>query len=577
MTRVFLLALSIAIPSSLAAQTLNDSRLRVQNWCTGLSGPCTFAWIGPLEMLVIEKDTGRVKWIKDGVVQGTAIDFKVQHDSERGGLGICPDPDFANNKYVYVYYSTTSHTADSTNTNQWVDNRVERYEWNGTNLVNMFGPIVAFPKDANQSNGANHDGGVIKFGPDGKLYGQTGDLNRGRMGGKERVEQNTATSGTASVGGTFRLNPDGSIPSDNPFVTEADSSFHLWYQYGMRNAFGMTWDPVNGNMWNTENGPDQYDEVNRVPWASNSGWLKIMGPDSRDATYGENGNTAWDASDLTYLDNAFYLDPELSFRSPVGITAIGFVDSKRFPEDLRNNCIIGDNNLGNLYYCEMKFARDSFKLPSGLVDKVADNTTERNKIVWGNSFIVTTDIQVGSDGYIYVALLGSGKISRIRPVTDMVEPSEFRLPPDVVPANNRTNVEVSDDKYYILEEKLGSVAANRLPSMVFEETFELNAANPTAITLELESHYRHFGFVQELRVWNTTSGAWDLVDSAVLGATDVLRPIGLANPTQYVDAATLEVKVRVVVTPLSPGGLPAPSREPVKMFIDLNRLLVTYP
>src|SRR5262249_38614849 len=152
---------------------------------------------------------------------------------------------------------------DSSTQNQWTENRVERYEWNGSSLVNKFGPLVSFATDPNQSNGPNHDGGVIRFGPDGKLYGQVGELNRGRFGGTERVEQNTATSGSSLVGGVFRINADGSIPGDNPFINEPDASLHLWFEYGFRNGFGMTWDPLTATMWNTENGPNVYDEINR--------------------------------------------------------------------------------------------------------------------------------------------------------------------------------------------------------------------------------------------------------------------------------------------------------------------------
>src|SRR5262249_49691802 len=156
----------------LSAQTLTDTRLRTQTWSSGLSMPTTFTWIAADEMLVFQKDDGKVMWVKPGSAPTAVLDLDVQHDSERGGLGITGDPDFVNNHWVYVYYSSTSAAGDSTSTSSWADNRVMRYDWNGSMLVNAFGPIVAFAKSAAQANGPNHDGGVIRFGPDGMLYGE---------------------------------------------------------------------------------------------------------------------------------------------------------------------------------------------------------------------------------------------------------------------------------------------------------------------------------------------------------------------------------------------------------------------
>ncbi len=569
-----LLAFAVSMPAT--AQTVTDTRLRVQTWTSGLSLPTTFAWIGPGEMLVMQKDDGKVIWVKDGVIQGTALDLIVQHDSERGGLGITVDPDFATNQHVYVYYSTTTATGDSGTSSKWADNRVERYDWNGSALVNAFGPIAAFPKDTSQQNGPNHDGGVIRFGPDSMLYGQTGDLNRGRFGPPKRVEQNTAATGSALVGAIFRIASDGSIPSDNPFVNETDSNFHAWYCYGFRNGFGMTWDAMTTTLWATENGPDKYDEVNRVPSGMNSGWLKIMGPDSRNATYAENGFRTFDASDLTYLGGAVYVDPELSFKSPIGITAIAFLESKRFPSDLRNSCVIGDNNTGSLYYCAMKASRTEFDLPSGLTDKVADNATESGSITWGSGWGTMTDAQIGSDGYLYVANLAGGTVLVLRPVTDNVEPAAIGLLPNLYTSGSVANVEIGDDLYYTVQE---GGRGNASPPFAITGDFLLNASNPTSIVLEVEDHFSHSLYVQDLHVLNTVTAAWDKVDTVVLGKSDVLRSITLTSPTQYVDPNTLLVRTRVVVTevprPNGPGRGSPPL--PVTLSLDLFRLDVTYP
>ena len=574
-TSLALLAAALpALASSAQGQTLVDTRLKLANWVTGLSSPTTFTWIGPGEMLVIQKNDGRVRWVKDGVILGTALDLAVNSSSERGGLGIAADADFANNGFVYVYYSKSTTSGDTSTSGTWADNRVERYTWSGGTLGSVFGPLVAFPFDATQANGDNHDGGVIRIGPDGLLYGQTGDLNRGRFGGgDERVEQNTATSGSASVGGVFRINTDGTIPADNPFTGEADAALHLWWSYGLRNGFGMAFDPVNGTLWNTENGPNLYDEVGRVPKGANSGWLKIMGPDARDATYFENGNSAFDESDLVALQNSIYVDPALSFKTPIGITAIAFLGSKLFPDDLVNHVIVGDNNTGSLFFCEMKSSRVDFKLPSGVGDKVVDNTTERNRLLWGSGWGVVTDAQIGPDGYLYVVNLAGNRILRVRPVTDEVDPARWLPDPGLVVNGTPAGAETSDDKSYNFSDKTLTPQPDPL---VVRASFKLQGATPTAATLQVETRYVRGAVPQLIEAWNVVQSRWQKLDVDAIGDVDVAKSLVLATPADYVDPATLEVKVRITALPLKPWRVPfSPTR--LTMLIDLLRLDVSYP
>jgi len=561
-------AVVLALLSATAAgQTLNDTRLRYTTWVSGLSAPTSFTWIGPGEMLVIQKNNGKVRWVKDGVILGDALDLPVDTSSERGGLGIAADPDFANNGYVYLYYSRSMTSSDN---GGWLENRVERYTWNGATLGNVFGPLIAFPMDAQQSNGPNHDGGILRIGPDGKLYGQTGDLNRGRFGGgMERVEQNTATTGSADVGGIFRINTDGTIPSDNPFTGEADSSLHLWWSYGLRNGYGMTWDRVNGELWNTENGPNLYDEVDRVPKGMNSGWLKLMGPDSRDAKYSENGNQAFDESDLVFLQNSAYLDPVFSFKTPVGITAIEFLASKLFPTDMVDDCVFGDNNNGNLYFCELQSGRTSFKLPTGLTDKVADTTAERSKIVWGTGWGVVTDAQIGHDGYLYVVNHTSNRIYKVRPVTDGVDP-EWRVDPGMQQAGTQDNAEESDDKTWNVTEATFSLPPR---PFVIGATFKLNSAAPTSIVVQVETRYGRMAVPQAIHALNRNTGKWDLLDATTVGKTDVALSLPLATPADYIDPTTLKVELRLIAKP--PMVKPIPRK--LTLLVDLFRLDVTYP
>jgi len=384
---------------------------------SGLTTPIAIAFLNPAEanrFFVIEKNTGRVKLVENGAVVATVLDLPVNNASERGLLGIALHPDFASNGYVYLYYTRSSTGTDTSTQSAWTDNRVERYTWNGSSLANPT-LIVSFPRDTSQNNGPNHDGGVILFGPEGLLYGVTGDLNRGTLT-NGRIEQNTSTTAAAGVGGIFRLNPDGSIPPDNPFISHANERIQRLWAYGIRNSFGMVFDALTARLWLTENGPNVYDEINLVERGFNSGWLKIMGPDSRNATYAENGNTPYNASDLVYLPNAYYADPLFSWLTPIGVTSIQFLRSARFDSSLRDQAVVGESNNGQLYLFRLKSTRDDFDLTGALADRVADTATERNSLTWGTNWGIVTDLKIGPDGYLYGVSLFANRVYRIRPV-----------------------------------------------------------------------------------------------------------------------------------------------------------------
>ncbi len=596
-SRLLPLALPLFLAATASAQSLKDTRMRIETWATGLKYPTAFAFVGPDEVLVFEKDTGRVRRVKGGVLKNIALDLNIDQASERGGLGLALDADFANNQYVYLYYSLSSGSGDTSG--QWSENRVERYTFDGKNLGNVYGPLVSFAQDNGQGgNGPNHDGGVIRIGPDGKLWGVTGDLNRGRMGSSARVEQNTATSGSARVGGVFRINTDGSIPSDNPFINEGDANLHLWWSYGLRNSYGMAFDPLNGTLWYTENGPDQYDEINRCPKGMNSGWLLIMGPDSRNAMYAENNNTSYDASQLVSLSGSTYVDPEFSFKTPIGITAIAFLHSKRFEVDLRDNVFVGDNNTGSLYYFKMKPARDSFVLKGTIADKVADNSAEVNKVVTGSGFSVITDMHLGADGYLYLTNLNSGEILRIRPVIDRVETTDFKVEKGILAAGEIADLEESDDVSVRLAPDM---SADRPDLILATASFPLNEAQPKAVTLDVEAHC-DFRVDQTIRVHNFKTGAWDEFDSRRLTHLDRHHHLTLANPADYVRTPDLAIEMQLVemavdsgtapgngtrtgtgghVLPGSPSGSPltggALNSAPFHVWLDQFRMNVEYP
>ncbi len=395
--------------NSAQAQTLSDPNLDVQTVVSsglGLNQPTGMRFLGnnPNDFFVIERTTGRVKRVQNGTTR-TVLDLPVSSQSERGLLGIELHPNFGlagrvNNDKAFFYYSRSRTSGDSSSGN-WLENRLSRFSWNGTSFIGE-SVLATFGKfNDGRPDGPNHNGGPMKFGPDGFLYGVTGDLNRNES------EQNLiAANGRSSRAGViYRLAASGRVPADNPYVNHANSSFRRVYAHGVRNSFGLDFDPATGRLWDTENGPQTYDEINLVARGFNSGWRDIMGPDSRSP--GGVGGLA------KLGPNSVYSDPEFSFKDPIGITSINFLHGSSLGGAYDNKVLVGDNNNGQLYMLTLDAQRTAFNLTGGLADRVADTTLQQNSLRVGQGFGVVTDLVRGPDGKTYVVNLAGGEIYRI--------------------------------------------------------------------------------------------------------------------------------------------------------------------
>lgn len=390
----------LLVCESLPAQTVVDPNLKVQRWVKGLTQPTGMAFVDNAgTALVLEKLTGRVRVVSSKSITGTALDLPVANDSERGLLGIALSPTFVTDHFVYLSYTRANADGGSA-----TDNRVERYTWNGSKL--MFDrKVLTRPA----TPGPNHDAGKIVFGPDGKLYVSTGDVNRDES--TENFEKARTITRTGSI---LRVNPSGTSVVSNPFydprfIGTQYEAINDIYAYGIRNSFGLAFDPVTGNLWDTENGPDKFDEINRVDRGFNSGWQDIMGPTSR------NGGTTGKLVSLGAA--AHYEEPKLSWKQPVAPTDAYFMETTRLGRPYKDDLFVGTVlDGGVLFKFDMSPSRKTLGIGGLLEDGVADNASgsllaEQSSIVFGNGFGTVTDILAGPGG-MYVLSLG-GSLYRI--------------------------------------------------------------------------------------------------------------------------------------------------------------------
>jgi aldose sugar dehydrogenase len=454
--------------------------LELRTVVDGLELPTSIAFVGSNDLLVLEKNSGKVKRVVNGVVQSTdALDLPVNFGSERGLLGIALHPDFPTNPGVYLFWTESSTGADTgvLSETPLLGNRVDRFVWTGSALVFDRSLIrlraiqqdfttVATPFGTfTQPERGNHDGGVITFGPDRKLYVLFGDI--GRRGQLQNLPNGPFGPGIPDdqfggpqpddahfSGVVLRLNDDGSTPSDNPFFGagaaiggEVGANVQQIYSYGLRNSFGMAFDPASGALWTQENGEDAFDELNRVEAGENSGWVQIVGPASRVAEYKAIETTSLHHEDfpnlqqfrwgperiadtpaealarLFVLPGSRYSDPEFSWKHVLAPAAIGFVKGRGIGPQYANDLFVGfsvpEPLGGPLFHLNLTGSRKAIAVDDPrLNDRVADNLTfhdmtESESLLIGTNFGIVTDIETAPSGDLLVVSLDQGAIYQI--------------------------------------------------------------------------------------------------------------------------------------------------------------------
>jgi glucose/arabinose dehydrogenase len=418
-----------ALPSS-EGPIIRDTNLKVEVVFKGLTYATGMAFLDQDDILVIEKDTGIVRRIVNGVMlQEPLLDVNVATQGHRGMLGIAVsslssssslDSEISNSsthasnsnitKYVFLYY-TAAATADGEDIaegKQPIGNVVYRYEFVNDKLIN---PKLLL--DLPATPGAIGNGGKIRVGPDDKnLYITIGGVGiDGHQTKAQNVQNDIDPDGTSGI---LRITQDGkeAIKSGGGGILGNKDPVNKYYAYGIWNSFGIDFDPITGKLWDTENGVVFGDEINLVEPGFNSGWNKVDGIWLRG--YAIEDTEAHVVSSQQKSNNLLvdfdgkgkYSDPEFTWFNDVGPTAIKFFNSDKLGKQYENDIFVGDIINGNIYQFELDQQRTGLLLsPNGpLADKVVSSYDKKfDEIIFGKGFGGITDILIGpDDGDMYI-------------------------------------------------------------------------------------------------------------------------------------------------------------------------------
>jgi len=289
---------------------------------------------------------GNLRVIENGQLNPEPVAILDVGTVEGGLLGLVLDPNFEQNHFLYLYYTYFEFP--------FTYNKVVRFTEKDNSLLDEFILVDKIP------GAAIHDGGRLKFGPDEKLYITTGDAGN----------SNAAQDLNSLSGKILRINPDGTIPSDNPF---ADS---MIFSYGHRNPQGLDWDPVTGKLVVTEHGSSAHDEINVVEAGKNYGWPKVVG--------GEH--------DPQYIDPILQTGEDTW--APSGAT---FYDSENIPE-WTNKYFVATLRGGHLRMLDLN---------------LEENQVISSEALFSNTYGRLRDASIGPDGNLY--LLTSNRDGRGAP------------------------------------------------------------------------------------------------------------------------------------------------------------------
>jgi aldose sugar dehydrogenase len=431
------------LASAGAEKVLTDPNLEIEVLAEGLISPTAMAFLGQDDILVLTKQ-GKINRIVNGnLLADPLLELEVDSQGERGLLGIAvanqPEEGNEEGRQVFLYYTEKELRPDDDcqgegcKINEYFFNRLYKYELKGDELINRQ-KFIEIPLGSELLEGimeVDHNGGALTIGPDNNVYFLMGDAGscfggdscqRATEDGFLAAQTANKINGTEPIGkgGILRFTQNGE-PIDN--ILGDEYPLNLYYAYGIRNGFGIDFDPVTGNLWDAENGPIFGDEINLVEPGFNSGWAKIQGEwiihnseqlkafDQEKGYYPSSTNND-DPELVDFGGNGQYSPPEFVWNKTVGLTSLKFFDSDALGEEYENDMFVGGFNYGLLFHFDLDEERRNFVLQEPLTDKVADNDDETNGIIFGSGFGSITDIEVGPDGDLYL-LTFAGELLKV--------------------------------------------------------------------------------------------------------------------------------------------------------------------
>ena len=402
---IIILALSVTLFSfniAYSQPVVLDEDYKIEKFAEGLTFPIAMVFIDD-ELFVTEKNSGKILKISENGIVSETPSLEIPVDTTNMGLESTERDEYYgdkiechcgllgityNGKHVYVFHTGLTDDLEQR------PNLVTKYDFDGESFVN---PVIMKTMEGSDKD---HVGGVLTTGNNGEIYFVIGD-------------QDEHTNVHVNM-------PDG--PSDDVasiFKIEGDNIERV--AMGIRNSFGLAVDPITGYLWETENGPANYDEINLVHNKFNSGWNVLMGPIDRL----EKENYHFDEAIPKELQNPSrinfedfeYSDPEFSWEIPVAVTAIEFPTSPKF-EKYKDSVFVGDFNTGTIYKFKLNEKRDGFTFDDpGLDDNVFDwdDRFTSNEIIFARAIYGgISDIEFHKDG-MYLTTIFDGSIYKITP------------------------------------------------------------------------------------------------------------------------------------------------------------------
>jgi aldose sugar dehydrogenase len=397
---------------------LSDPKLKLELVASGLDFPTTMAFLGQDDFLILEK-AGLVKRVTNGVVlDNPLLQVDVSVKDERGLLGIAisekknldvnngtsiKNNDISHNVFLYYVVCKEKNTG--------CENIIYRYDLDNKNnvLINpkLLLSVSSFPDPA-------HIGGIIDIGPDNNLYVTIGNFQHTIPTEIYRTKTQNYEDGEPVDGraGVLRITQDGK-PVGNG-ILGSDYPLNLYYAYGVKNSFGIDFDPVTKKLWLTENGPKFGDEIDLAEPGFNSGSDKIFGiwrvneegkklqANGDDDGGGEYVTVGNNPKDLVYFGGkGHYSPPEFIWDKSTPPTAVLFLDSKNLGAQYQNDMFVGSVD-GQIFHFDLNDNRTGLLLKGVLEDKIATNDTEFGDILFAEGFSIITDLKQSPDGNLYV-------------------------------------------------------------------------------------------------------------------------------------------------------------------------------